>query len=111
METMREEISSADVEIAHWVPVPNNPRDKNIIVQSVPRGKRDAVLQKARKTCTNRGSLGFAQASIVFVNEHLFPDWKKLLGQAVSKREDASWKFVWVRNAQIFARKDEASPK
>lgn len=108
-EKIGEPIAPADVEITHRVPIPNS-SEKNIVVQFVRRAKRNAVLEKARRNRVKANDLGFAQSTSVYVNEHLCPELKKLLGQAVTKKKDASWKFVWVRNAQIFARKSETSP-
>ncbi|KAH7959018.1 hypothetical protein HPB49_007327 [Dermacentor silvarum] len=107
--TIGEDITAADIEVCHRVAVPGNPSAKNIIVQFVHRQKRNAVLNKARKNRFSCEVLGFAAKAPVYVNEHLCPERKRLLAQAINKKRDADWKFVWVRGGQIYARKSESS--
>lgn len=47
----------------------------------------------------------------VYVNEHLCPDFKCLLEQATATKKECDWKFVLVKNGQIFARKTEAGKR
>lgn len=103
-------INPDDVEIAHRVPVPNNPTHKNIVVQFVHRMKRNVVLEKSRQKRITSKDLDFATSCPIYVNEHLCPELKRLLGQAVSHKKDANWKFAWVRNGQVLARRTETSP-
>lgn len=109
-EEIGEPITAADVEIAHRVPVPNNPSTKNIVVQFVRRTKRNEVLEKARKHRLHCRDLGFDNMTPVYINEHLCPEMKKLLGQATAKRKETGWKYLWVRNGQVLARRAEDTP-
>lgn len=44
-----------------------------------------------------------------YVSEHLCRDLKCLLMQAAAKKREGNWKFAWVKNGQIFAKKKEAA--
>lgn len=54
--------------------------------------------------------LGLRPQVPVYVNEHLCPELKTLLGQVTAKRRKRGWKHLWFRNGQIFARKADESP-
>lgn len=105
-----EAITADDIELCHRVPVAKSPTEKNIVVQFTRRAKRNNVLEKARRMRLTTTDLGLRPQVPIYVNEHLCPELKKLLGQTTSKKRDSGWKFVWVRNGQIFARKMEDSP-
>lgn len=107
--TVGEPIVESDVEICHRVPVPNSDAH-NIIVQFASRKKRNDFLEKARRTRFSCKDLGLASNGPVFVNEHLCPAMKKLLGQAIARKREMNWRFVWVRNGTVFARKLEETP-
>lgn len=84
--------------------------EKNILVQFARRSKRNSILEKARRLRLTATDLGANAQVPVFVNEHLCPELKKLLGQATTKKRECNWKYVWVRNGQIFARKGDETP-
>ncbi|KAK8780934.1 hypothetical protein V5799_017725 [Amblyomma americanum] len=112
---LREPIGEQDIEVSHRVPVRNSGTDgtdgsdQNIVVVFNRQSKRDAVLEKARKTRFTTTELGFAAEQPVFVNEHLAPQLKKLLGMTVAKKKEMKWRYAWVRGGKIFARKTENS--
>lgn len=105
-----EPISLSDVEICHRVPT-RNAGASNIVVQFQRRLKRDSVLEKARgkKRILTR-DLGLSSSEPVYVNEHLCPTMKRLLGMAVSRKRERKWKYVWVRGGRIYARQSESAP-
>lgn len=45
----------------------------------------------------------------VYVAEHLTPANKSLHAEARRKAKESDYKFVWIRNGRIFARKNETS--
>ncbi|XP_029833030.2 uncharacterized protein LOC115317528, partial [Ixodes scapularis] len=98
-EAIGERIDTADVEICHRVRT--RERGKQNIV--------DRVLAKARSKRITNEDLGLSADSPVFINEHLCPTLKKLLGKTIAKKRDAGWKFAWVRNGKILARKSETT--
>lgn len=97
------------VEIAHRVPVRKSLTNRHIIVQFVLRTKRDVVLNNWRKERIMSKDLNFLGTSPFYVDEHLCPELKTILGQPVLKKKEANWKIVWVRNGQVLPRKTENS--
>lgn len=106
-ELAHEPITADDIEACHRVPAKNKP--SCIVVQFARRQKRDALLEKAKKMRLNNTDFGCSSTSPVFVNDHLCPTLKRLLGATVSKKHACSWKYVWSRNGKIFAKKSDES--
>ncbi|XP_075741524.1 uncharacterized protein LOC142791094 [Rhipicephalus microplus] len=102
-------VTKDDVEKCHRVPAKNASSIPNIIFRFRSRSKRDLVLQKAKKTRISTQDLGHASNTPVFINEHLCPVLKQLLGAAIAKKKAANWRFVWTNDGRILARKDEGS--
>lgn len=97
------------VDIMHSVPVPNS-NAKNIVVQFKHRQVRDRVLEKCKKKRITTSDLGSSLCTAVFVNEHLCPALKRVLGFAIAKKRQSKLAFVWVRNGKVYIRKSEADP-
>lgn len=104
-----EPIEAGDIEVVHRVQAKGS-SDSNVIVQFLRRSKRNAVLDKARKKRLSAADLGAGSSGPVYVNEHLCPVLKKLMGMTVQKKREKGWRFVWTNNGKIFARKNELSP-
>ncbi|KAL4720400.1 hypothetical protein ACJJTC_008224 [Scirpophaga incertulas] len=67
------------------------------------------ALRKSKGISTrDLGLSGPAQR--FFVNEHLTPENKQLLSAAKSRAKEKAYKYIWVRNCNIFLRKNEVSP-
>ncbi|KAH9364384.1 hypothetical protein HPB48_016251 [Haemaphysalis longicornis] len=111
-----EPILPSDVDVCHRVPTKNK-KESNIIVQFQRCEKRDKVLEKSRKTkLTNEGiglrlaeSTSESEDTPIFVNEHLCPYLKKLLGMAVARKREHNWRYVWTKKGRIFARRTDSS--
>ncbi|KAM7281728.1 hypothetical protein ISCGN_005991 [Ixodes scapularis] len=108
-EIIGESITHSDIEVCHRVPT-RIAGESNIIVQFLNRRKRDTVLEKAKKRRITSVDLGLSPALPVFVNEHLCPALKRLLGKAIGRKREFHWKFVWAKNGKIFARKSDSTP-
>ncbi|KAH9384213.1 hypothetical protein HPB48_026206 [Haemaphysalis longicornis] len=106
-EAIQEPVTPADIEVAHQVPTAKSPTVKNIVVQFASRKKRDVFLEKARPVRLTSSDLGFDSQAPVFINEHLCAPLKRLLGQAIARKREVNWNYVWVRNGKIFARHSE----
>lgn len=106
---IKEEIVETDIEICHRVPT-RDPEKSNIIVQFKSRTKRDAVLHKAKKARLSNKDIGSDNTQKIYVNEHLCPTLKRLLGIAIGRKRDNGWKSVWSYNGKIFARKSDETP-
>lgn len=104
-----EPIAISDIEVCHRVPTKEMSK-ANVIVQFQRRQKRDSVLNKAKQKRITCQDLGLNEESPVYVNEHLCPSMKRLLGMAVSRKRQFQWRYVWVQNCKILARKAYGAP-
>lgn len=103
-------LEEADFESVHRVPTSNLTK-KNVVVQFARRQKRDCFLENARAARLKCSDVGFDSEEPFFVNEHLCPELKRLLGQATARKRETGWKYVWVQNGKIFARRMDNAPK
>ncbi|XP_040066469.1 uncharacterized protein LOC120840114, partial [Ixodes scapularis] len=90
-ESIGEPIARSDIAICHRVPTQDATKS-NIILQLVSRSKRDAVLDKAKKKRIKNSDLGLDTDAPVFVNEHLCPSLKRVLGKAIARKHQCNWK-------------------
>ncbi|KAL0842376.1 hypothetical protein ABMA28_014497 [Loxostege sticticalis] len=91
-------------------PVPGRP--KAIVLKLNSRPLRDSILSAARaKKGFQTSDIGIpGESKKIFVNEHLTPSNKLLHKNTREKARAAQFRFVWVRDGKIFARKNETSP-
>lgn len=101
-----EPIAFSDIESCHRVST-RNPEKSNIIVQFKSRAKRDVTLKKAKKTRLTNLQIGLNSPNAIFVNEHLCPALKSLLGRAIRRKHEHKWKSVWTFGGRIFARQSD----
>lgn len=105
--SLEQNVKPDDIEIVHRVKTRDDQAPANIVVRFKSRSKRDALLEKAKKTRLTMTDLGHSSNTPIYVNEHLCPTLKRLLGMAIEKKRASNWKFVWVKHGHILARKDE----
>lgn len=105
---INEHVTDDDLEIYHRVPTKDS-SGGNIVVQFLSRSKRDAFLEKAKKKRLSTADLGQEAALPIYVNEHLCPSLKKLLGMTIAKKKEHNWRFCWTKNGKIFVRKAEST--
>lgn len=102
-------LEDADIEACHRVRTAGNASAPNIIVRFVRRSKRDAFLEKAKKQKLTSAVFNLEPPVPIYVNEHLSPSVKRLLGAAKAKRRACGWKHAWTKNGKIFLRKTDNS--
>lgn len=105
-DVLEEPITKDDNDKCHRVRTKNS-SCPHVIVQFRSRAKRDAVLQKARKTKMTARNLGYNQNNAICVNENWCPYLKRLMGKTIAQKRDKAWRFFWTKDGQILARKDE----
>lgn len=101
-----EPITASDIESCHRVST-RNPGKTNIVVQFKSRAKRDTTLRKAKKTRLANSQIGLDSPNAIFVNEHLCPTLKRLLGMAIRRKHEHNWKSVWTFGGRVFARQSD----
>lgn len=105
---INEPISPADVDSCHRVPTKDKTRSNTVQFQNRAI-RRDAVLQKAQKSRLSTTDIGFTlPAAAVYVNEHLCPEQKKLLGMTVARKKEKNSRYAWTKGGIFFARKTDS---
>ncbi|XP_044757467.1 uncharacterized protein LOC123315704 [Coccinella septempunctata] len=87
-------------------------KPKHIVVRFTTKLLRDEFLAKAkikRNQCENRSLMLDGISNRFFINEHLTIANKILLRKVRDVSKERNFKFVWVRDGAILARKDERS--
>ncbi|KAH7970569.1 hypothetical protein HPB49_010641 [Dermacentor silvarum] len=82
-------------------------RINNIDIKGVPAKKGEDCTAILRKMGDVIGCP--SESANVYVNDHLTPENKRLFAQALSLKKEKHWKFLWVDNGRIKARKSEDS--
>lgn len=99
------DLSPADFDALHRVPTKEKDK-QNIIVKFCSRVTRDYFVLQARKS---RSLFDETSRERIYVNDHLCPERKILLGKAIQKKKSSHWKYVWVSESKILARKEDGS--
>lgn len=97
-----------DVLAVHRLPVKRQDIIPGIIVQFCSKSRRDIWLENRRKITTNR-DIGGNSDSRVFFNENLSRENKELLYNVKKTAKSLNFKYVWVRNGRIYAKKASES--
>lgn len=105
-------IDSKDTKVCHRVSLAHNTTEKNIIVRFVSRKVRNEFYQRAKKARLSTDVLAFSSVikQAIYVNEHLTRENKKLLAEALKRKKEKKWMFVWTDQGQTKARKPTDSP-
>lgn len=108
------EIVDQDIQAVHRVPRFNQNATKNIVVQFCSRWKKNSILQACARFRKGNNNKITSKAinqnlpdQVVFVNEHLSPKYKALLGKVKKQIKDAGWKYSWTRDGCIYVKKDD----
>jgi predicted RNase H-like nuclease (RuvC/YqgF family) len=99
--------SAEDIDVLHRVPHrgPSNAPAK-IIVQFKSRTKRDVWLQRKQHGILSSDVVANSSGRRIFINEHLCPEWKKLLWQAKSMGKPKGYNMVWYKGGKILVKRN-----
>ena len=107
-----------DIDVCHRVPTKGK-GPKPLICRLRRTKTRDEILDKARPlrgipVATIIPALAQAaptsgQPAKAYIGEHLTPELKHLYYLARKKKDDAGWKYAWIRGGRIFLRKEDQS--
>lgn len=103
-------IKKEDINYIARIPtrVPNT--EKPIIISFINRYIKEDFVASARKSKKlNISYLGFSANSNFYVNDHLTQRNKSLLNKARSIAKEKNFKYIWVKNSKIMARKSDTS--
>lgn len=98
------QIAPSDIDVIHRVPTKDKNKP-NVIVRFTTHSTRNRILTAAKRLRLSTSDFGFEHASPIYVNEHLCPESKILLGKATERKKATNWKFLWVTQGKILMRK------
>lgn len=106
-------IEQNKIEFAHRVNTSTNVH-KNIVVKFTTRHDKDCFLSasKTKRLTTRNNSQGLNVPNIsvsLYINEHLTQTNKILYKEVRTAAKTKNYKFVWIKNGNIFVRKNETS--
>ncbi|KAI4462337.1 l1 transposable element-related [Holotrichia oblita] len=109
------ELVPAEIDAIHRVPRPQavgsnvQQKPKNIIIRFASRMKRNEFISAAKKKRgLNARDIGFGSDARIFINEHLSKYYKDLFYKAKAKCTENNFKYIWIKDCKIYARKTDA---
>lgn len=104
------DISNDMVDICHRLPKAPNQQYSGIVVKFVRRSDKECIMERRRvKRNLSTRHIGYTDDNIVYVNESLSPEKRKLLSLTRRVRKEKNYEFLWVRNGIIRIRKNQGS--
>ena len=99
-----EPISSYDINISLVIPSRRRDGKRVVICKFMSRKSKIAVLEakKYKKDLKYNNNL-------IFINEHLSPNNRKLFALASEKKHSLDYKYLWTKNGTIFMRKNDTA--
>ena len=83
-------------------------KKKSELMEKIERPRVDAkTINDENNTEGNNSNTN--NSKYLYINDQLTFNNRQLLWLAKTKAKECNWKFVWVRNGKIFARKNENS--
>ena len=74
------------------------------------RKTKEAIVA-ARGMVYNSDAIGQNEGGRIFIYAQLCPELKQLRWKAKQKAKEMNWKFVWVKNGYLYAKKSEESSR
>lgn len=106
-------LNKNDIDIIHRVASVQHGilEPKIIIVRFVSRWKRNNFVSNAKAIGNLTSSkFGFFESNNVHINDNLIPENKMLLNNCKTIAMSKNYKYVWVKDFEIFVRKKDSSP-
>lgn len=89
----------------------NSNKPRPIIVRFLARYKKDNFLARVREKSLICGDIGYnGNNNRVYFNDHLTSFNKTLLRKTKDLAKEKNYRFVWVKNCSVMARKNDTSP-
>lgn len=82
-----------------------------IIIRFTNRKDAEQWLQKKKTGLTSKNLISGGSDDKIFINENLTPRNRELFWQSRMAAKKHSYKYVWVKNGQIFMKKDDTTSK
>ena len=98
-------VSPNDIDISHIMPSDRKDRKLIAVCRFKSRKTKFDILEAKKKS----RNFKFKNQDI-FISDHLSPFNRHLFANAVVKKRELNYKFLWSRNGAIFLRENEHSP-
>lgn len=83
---------------------------KKEFMEKIERHRVEAkLINREENTETNNSTQNNNNNNYIYINDQLTLNNRKLLWSAKTKAKESGWKFVWVRNGNIYVKKNENS--
>lgn len=99
------EYNSKEVEAVHRIQTRNQKKRNPIIVSFLRRKVTEAWLTKRKTGLQSKNLVTESDEEEIYINENLTIYTKDLFWKARQANRDRNYKYVWVRNGKIFAKK------
>lgn len=104
-------ISDTDIEKAYRLKRQTN----KIIIEFTSLNKKTELMNKLKRhrveaSLINTNGNNDSSVKYIYINDQLTFNNRQLLWIAKTKAHEAKWKYAWVKNGNIFARKNENTP-
>ena len=97
-------VTSEDINVCHSIPTRIHDSKSVHVVKFISRKKKIDIL-RVKKT------LDFQhEGNQIFINEHLLANNRRHFLNAMMKKQQLNYKFLWTRNGFVYMRKAENSP-
>ena len=80
-----------------------------VIIELNSLNKKREIMSKIQRHRLDAKIIKKDDDGFIYVNDELTPYNRRLLWQAKTKAKESKWNFVWCRNGNIFARRNENS--
>ncbi|XP_065368909.1 putative leucine-rich repeat-containing protein DDB_G0290503 [Calliphora vicina] len=85
-------------------------KSQKVIVEFTSVNKKRELLTKINRHRVDSSLINEdTNNKFIYVNEHLTPYKRRLLWLAKTKAKDSNWRYVWIKNGNIYAKKNEIS--
>lgn len=86
-------------------------KSQKVIIEFASQNKKRELLSKLNRHRVDSSLINIEDTNnkYIYINEHLTPHKRQLLWLAKTRAKESSWRFIWVRNGNIYAKKNETS--
>jgi len=95
-----------DIQAAHRVPTRVEGRPRPIIAELSSRVAREKIVS-CKEHITNDDVIGDHTGGKIFVYPQISPELKTFRWKAKQRAKEVSWKFVWIKDGALLAKKSE----
>lgn len=86
-------------------------KSQKVVVEFTSLNKKKELMSKINRHRVDSSIINDNSSNnkFIYINEHLTPHKRRLLWLAKTKAKETNWKYVWVRNGIIYAKRNETS--